>query len=78
MLIVTFFIISNSPAKKHHHGVCLGRDETQQEDVAAATVVALQHSLTQRPIFMQRHLFAFGSHQVVYNVAEIQRPRVCF
>lgn len=27
---------------------------------------------------MQGHLFAFGSHQVVHNVAEIQRAAVFF
>lgn len=76
VLIFNFLIIRSKPAKQHHHGVSLGRDEAQEEDVAAATVVTLQHSLTQRSIFMQRHLFAFGSHQVVHNVAEIQRAGV--
>lgn len=58
------------PAQKHHHRVGLGRDEAQQEDIATATVVALQHSFPQRAIFMQGHLLGLCSHQVVYNVAK--------
>ena len=58
------------PAKQYHHRVCLGRDEPQEEDVATATVVALQHRLPQRTILVQSHLLGLGSDQVVHNVAE--------
>ncbi|TNN42705.1 hypothetical protein EYF80_047098 [Liparis tanakae] len=50
--------------EQNHHRIGLGRDEAQEEDVAAATVVTLQHRLAQRPVFVQRHLFAFGPHQL--------------
>lgn len=56
-------------AQQHHHRVGLGGDEAQQEDVAAAAVVALEHRLTQRPLLVQRHLLALGPHQVVHDVA---------
>lgn len=57
------------PAEEHHHGIGLGRDEAQQEDIPAATVVALQHRLAQWAVLVQRHLFAFGSDQMVHDVA---------
>lgn len=58
-----------SPAQQNHHGVSLGWDEAQQEDVAAAAVVALQDGLAQGPVLVQSHLLALGSHQVVHDVA---------
>ena len=61
------------PAEQHHHRVSLGGDEAQQEDIAAAAVVALQHRLAQRPILVQRHLLALGPHQVVHDVARDTR-----
>ena len=45
-------------AEEHHHGVGLGRDEPQQEHVAAATVVALQNGLPKGAIFVQSDLLA--------------------
>jgi len=57
------------PAEQHHHGVGLGGDEAQQEDVAAAAVVALEHRLAQRAVLVQGHLLALGPHQVVHDVA---------
>lgn len=65
--------LQHLPAEKHHHGISLGGDEAQEEDVATAAVVTLQHRLAERPIFMQRHLFAFGSYQVIHNVTESRR-----
>ena len=70
-----FFSTLYTPAQQHHHRVGLGGYEAQEEDVATATVVALQHRLAQRPVFVQSHLFAFGSHQVVYDVAEREHGR---
>jgi hypothetical protein len=64
----------SSPAQQHHHRVGLRRDEAQQEDVAAATVVALQHGLAQRPVLVQRHFLAFCPHEVIHNVAETRKP----
>ena len=58
------------PAQQHDHRVRLGRDESQQEDVATATVVTLQNRLPQRTILMQGHLLGLGSDQVVHNVAD--------
>lgn len=63
---------SHLPAKKHHHRISFGWDEAQEEYVATSTVVALQHSFTERSIFVQCHLFAFGPHHVVHNVAGSQ------
>lgn len=34
-----------SPAQQHHNRVSLGRDEAEEEDVAAAAVVTLQNRL---------------------------------
>lgn len=64
----------SSPAQQHHHRVRLRRDEAQQEDVPAATVVALQYCLTQGPVLVQRHFLAFCPHEVIYNVAETRKP----
>lgn len=61
-------------AQQDHHRVCLGWDEAKEEDVATATVVTLQHRLPQGAIFVQRHLFGLGSHQVVDDVAVEQKP----
>lgn len=64
-----------SPAQQHHHRVGLCRNEPQKENVSAATVVALQHCLAQRTVFMQSHLLRLGSHQVVHNMAESQQVK---
>lgn len=64
-------LILNLPAQQHHNRISLGRDEAQQEDIATAAVVALQHRLPQWAIFMQGHFLGLGSHQVVYNVAKV-------
>lgn len=63
------------PAKQYHHRVCLGGDEPQEEDVATATVVALQHSLPQRTVLVQSHLLGLCSDQVVHNVTETEDER---
>ena len=34
-----------SPAQQHHNRVGLGRDEAEEEDVAAAAVITLQNCL---------------------------------
>lgn len=64
-----------SPAQQHHDRVGFGRNESQKEDVTAATVVALQHRFSQRTVFMQHHLLRLGSHQVVHNMAESQQMK---
>lgn len=64
-----------SPAQQNHHGVSLGWDEAEEENVPTATVVAFQDSLSQRSILVQSHLFALGSHQVIHNVAASKQHR---
>lgn len=64
------------PTEQHDDRISLGRYETQEEDIAAPTVVTLQDSLTQGSIFVKCHLFAFGSYQMVYYVATSQTLRM--
>lgn len=56
------------PAQQHHHRVGFSRDEAQEENVATAAVVTLQHSFPQGAVFVQGHLLGLCSHQVVHNV----------
>ena len=60
-------------AQQNHHGVGLGWDESQEEDVATAAVVALQHRLPQGAILVQGHLLGLSTHQVVDDVAVQQQ-----
>lgn len=64
-----------SPAQQNHHGVSLGWDEAEEENVPTAAVVTFQDSLSQRSILVQSHLFALGSHQVIHNVAASKQHR---
>lgn len=67
-----------SPAQEHHDRISLGWNEAQEENIATAAVVTLQHRLPQRTIFMQGHLLAFGTHQMVDNMAVKEEQRcVC-
>lgn len=44
------------PAKKHDNCIALGRNETQQKNIFASTVVTLQSGLTERRKCMQHNL----------------------
>ena len=56
-------------AEQHDHRVSLGWDESKEEDVLAAAVVALQDGLAQGAILVQGDFLGLGSHQVVDDVA---------
>lgn len=58
------------PAQQDNHRISFSRDESQEEHVTAATVVALQNSFTQRPILVKSHFLALGSHEMVHNVTD--------
>ena len=64
-----------SPAQEHDHGIGLGWHEPELEDVLAATVVALQDSLSEGPILVQADLIAACAHEMVDNVTEQRNKR---
>lgn len=54
--------------EQNHHGVGLGRDETQQEDILRAAVVTFEHGVSQRGALVQLDLLVSGTDQVVDDV----------
>ena len=61
------------PAEQHYNGLLLGRDEAKHEDILPATVVALEHGLSEGGVPVEGYLFVPGTHQVVHNVAVWER-----
>lgn len=61
--------VRDVPAEEHDDRVCLCGDETQQKGIAAATVVAFEDRVAQRPVRMQRDLLVLRPHKMVDNVA---------
>lgn len=54
--------INNIPAEQNDDRIRLSGNESQQEDIANTTAVALEHCFAQRAIAMQRDLSMLGAH----------------
>ena len=57
-------------AQQDDDRVHLGRDEAQQEHVAAAAVVALQGSFSHRAVAVEGYLLALGPDKVVNDMTK--------
>ena len=54
--------------EQNDNRVCLGRDESEDKDIATGTVVALQNCLSKRSISVKCDFFIFGSYKMIHNV----------
>ena len=64
-VLETGLLRARHTAEQHDDRVGLGRNEPKQEHVLAATVVTLQHSLSEGAVSVETHLFALGADKVV-------------
>lgn len=49
-------------AKKNNHTLCLGRNESEKEDIPASTIITLENCFSQRTVFMKTNFLVFSSY----------------